>query len=71
MASLALGILHKLLLSHEVTAEDFVDQFYNTPEMGGAMVPKQPGHTLLLHMLNDSKLLRKVHIIIIITIIVC
>ncbi len=60
VASLALEILHKLLLSYEVSPEDFVSQYYDTPEMGGAMVPKQPGHTLLLHMLNDSKLLRKV-----------
>ncbi len=60
VASLALEILHKLLLSYEVSPEDFVNQYYDTPEMGGAMVPKQPGHTLLLHMLNDSKLLRKV-----------
>ncbi|XP_064397234.1 nuclear pore complex protein Nup205-like isoform X2 [Halichondria panicea] len=64
VASLALEILHKLLLSYEVSPEDFVNQYYDTPEMGGAMVPKQPGHTLLLHMLNDSKLLRKIRSVI-------
>ena len=59
-----LEILHKLLSSHQVFREDFVDVVVETPGGGqeGAVANKPPGHTLLLHMLNDSAMLRMVSV---------
>ncbi|XP_064596049.1 nuclear pore complex protein Nup205-like [Liolophura sinensis] len=59
VAAGALEILCKLMESHEVCLEDFLDQQVETP--GGKSVGyKPPGHTLLLHMLNETGLLKMV-----------
>ena len=60
VAGLSLAILHKLLTSHEISPDDFTDQSYELSGGGVVTVPKPPGHTLLIHMMNDSQLLRKV-----------
>ena len=61
VARLALEILKKLLSQHEISLDDF-SQSYDIPGGGRAALPlpKPPGHSLLVHMLNDSHLLRKV-----------
>ena len=63
VAGLSLAILHKLLTSHEISPGDFTDQSYELPGGGVGTVPKPPGHTLLIHMMNDSQLLRKVRLV--------
>ena len=60
VAALSLEVLHKLLSSHEISPDDFTDHSYELPGGGVALLPKPPGHSLLLHMMNDSQLLRKV-----------
>ena len=49
-----------MISSHHVTAEDFVEQSYQLPGGGVVKLPQQPGHALLMHMMNDSILFRKV-----------
>lgn len=62
VATGALEILCKLMESHEVCVEDFLDQQVETP--GGKSVGyKPPGHTLLLHMLNETGLLKMVSMV--------
>ena len=60
VAGAALKVLHKMISSHHVTAEDFVEQSYQLPGGGVVKLPQQPGHALLMHMMNDSILFRKV-----------
>ena len=60
VARLALSLLHKLLSRHEFSLDDFIDQSYDLPGVGVANLPKPPGHSILVHMLSDSQLLRKV-----------
>ena len=61
VAALCLSILKKLLHQHEVKAEDFVDQMVDGRAVSGN---KDPGHTILLHMLKDSRLLQMVWLLI-------
>ena len=60
MGRLALDIMSKLLNSHNVSSDDFMEQKYKLPEGGMSTIPKPPGHVIIEHMLNDSKLLKKV-----------
>lgn len=57
---LALHIMHKLLVCHEISAEDFTEHQYKLPQGDIAIVPHLPGHIVLEHMLRDSPLLKKV-----------
>ena len=57
-----LEILCKLMVAHEVDAEDFSDQTVELQSGGTVVANKRPGHTLLIHMLNDSAMLRMVNI---------
>ena len=81
VASSALKILLKLVDQHELSSEDLIEQNYEILQgaAGGGVVggvggghatqfiklPKPPGFNILLHLLNDTPLLRKVrmHII--------
>ena len=60
VGSAVLEILHKLLLAHEVSQEDFEDRPYQIQGLGTTIMSKPPGHTLLLHMLSDSNMLKMV-----------
>lgn len=61
MSRLALDILHTLLISHELCAEDFSEeQRVKLPQGDTVQVPRPPGFTILEHMLSDSTLLKKV-----------
>lgn len=53
-------VLLKLLETHELTPEDFVEQKYEISKGYFVTLPRQPGFVVLLHLLNDSPLLRKV-----------
>ena len=63
VATLALDVLYKLLSSHEFTEDDFQDSTYQLPNREVATVPKSPGHSLLVHLMNNSQVLRKVKLI--------
>ncbi|XP_046581767.1 nuclear pore complex protein Nup205-like [Haliotis rubra] len=56
----ALEILCKLLQDHEIHEDDFRDTLVDIQGGGIVSANKPPGHTLLLHMLNDSGLLKMV-----------
>ena len=60
MGASVLEILEKLLSSHSVSLEDFYDQQVEVQGGGTAVANKPPGHSLLIHMLNDSPLLKMV-----------
>ena len=76
VASSALKILLKLVDQHELSSEDLIEQNYEILQgaAGGGVVggvggghatqfiklPKPPGFNILLHLLNDTPLLRKV-----------
>ena len=59
VARLALEILKKLLAKHEISLDDFGNTSH---DLGGGVssLPISPGHSLLVHMFNDSHLLKKV-----------
>ena len=54
--------MHKLLSSHDISLEDFVDQQVEIQGEGPGIVQKPPGHTLMIHMLNDTSMLKMVTI---------
>ena len=58
--SLVLGILYKLLNDHQVSTDDFVDQYVEVQGKGTAPLCKPPGHTILIHMLNESPMFKTV-----------
>jgi nuclear pore complex protein Nup205 len=60
VASSSLNILHKLLLNHELSVNDLIEQHYEISPKSFVPLPQQPGFLILLHLLNDSPLLRKV-----------
>ena len=61
MAASVLEILHKLLSSHYVSLEDFAEVPVELPGgEGTATANKPPGHVLMVHMLNDSGMLKMV-----------
>ena len=55
-----LEIIQKLMATHRVAIEDFQDQQVTVLGGGSAVTNKPPGHTLLIHMLNNSALLKTV-----------
>ncbi len=57
-----LSILNKLLCDHEVSLEDFYDQHVEVQGSGTVPANKPPGHTLMVHMLNDSSTLKMVRL---------
>ena len=63
VASGALKILHKLLANHEISSDDLIEQQHEISQGRFVSLPKQPGFTILLHLFNDSALLRKVNYI--------
>lgn len=46
--------------THEVKPEDFTDEMVELQTGGTVAINKSAGHMLMIHMLNDSGLLRKV-----------
>ena len=46
--------------THEVRPEDFTDEMVELQTGGTVAINKSAGHMLMIHMLNDSGLLRKV-----------
>ena len=59
-----LGILYKLLSTHQVAPEDFMEQVVEVQGEGATVTNKPPGHSILLHMLNDSPMLRMVRVVV-------
>ena len=60
VASGVLEILFKLLESYEPRSEEFVDQFVEVQGGERILMPKPPGFSLMVHMLNDTPMLRMV-----------
>ena len=60
VASSVLHILHKLLDGYEMTHDDFIDRKVEVPGEGERSAYKPPGHSLMLHMLNDTPMLKMV-----------
>ena len=60
VASSVLHILHKLLDGYEMTHDDFIDRKVEVPGEGERSAHKPPGHSLMLHMLNDTPMLKMV-----------
>ena len=60
IAAAVTKILAKLLANHEPQPEDFIDQMVEMQGGGTAVANKPPGHHLLIHMLNDSSMLKLV-----------
>ncbi|XP_055955132.1 nuclear pore complex protein Nup205 [Patella vulgata] len=60
IAVCTLEIMCKLLHEHEVKEIDFIDQVVEIQGGGAVSTNKPPGHVLLLHMLNDSGLLKMI-----------
>ena len=60
MASGALDLFHKLVWQHQVAPEDFLEQMMELQGGGTVMANKPPGHSLLIHLLNDTRLLKMV-----------
>ncbi|XP_033102050.1 nuclear pore complex protein Nup205-like isoform X2 [Anneissia japonica] len=58
VASKSLKIFHKLLRDHDPSIEDFMDQVLDIQGGGKTVANKPAGHHLLLHLLNDSHLLK-------------
>ena len=53
-------IFYKLLRDHEPRLENFMDQPIEVQGGGTTIANKAPGHHLLIHLLNDSDMLRLV-----------
>ena len=60
VARLALEILKKLLDKHEISLDDFGNTSHDLGGGGVSSFPISTGHSLLVHMFNDSHLLKKV-----------
>ncbi len=61
MGRLALDVLHTLLISYELSVEEFSEeQKVKLPQGDSVALPRPPGFTILEHMLSDSSLLKKV-----------
>ena len=58
-----LEILHKLLSNHDIGLDDFIDQHVEVQGEGTGLVQKPPGHTLMIHMLNDTSMLKMVSLV--------
>lgn len=61
VATLVLEIFYKLLTNHVITDEDFVARTYpfSAPGVVPGVLPGTPGHTLFVHMMTQSPLLKK------------
>ena len=55
-----LEVFYQLLFQHEVAAEDFLDQTVDVQGGGKALANKSPGHNLMVHLLNDTSMLKMV-----------
>ncbi|KAK7106896.1 nuclear pore complex protein Nup205-like [Littorina saxatilis] len=55
-----LEVVYKLLRDHEVTEDDFREDFVELPNGSMVGASKAPGFSLLVHMLNDSSLFKMV-----------
>ena len=62
VASDVLQILFKLLEGYTPKPEDFVDQFVELQGGERVVIPKPPGFSLMMYMLNDTPMLRMVSI---------
>ena len=60
VAAAVLGVLQKLLDAHEIVYEDFLDQKVELTGEGIVTLHKPAGHSLMLHMLNDTAMLKMV-----------
>ena len=60
VAASVLHILYKLLERHEVMFEDFVEQQVELAGEGVITLNKPPGYSIMLHMLNDTPMLKMV-----------
>ena len=57
-----LEVLFKLLYQHEVVAEDFIDQTVDIQGGGTVLANKSPGHNIMVHLLNDTAMLKMVNL---------
>ena len=57
-----LEVLYKLLYQHEVVAEDFIDQTVDIQGGGTVLANKSPGHNIMVHLLNDTAMLKMVNL---------
>ena len=55
-----LEVLFKLLYQHEVVPEDFIDQTVDIQGGGTVLANKSPGHNIMVHLLNDTAMLKMV-----------
>lgn len=53
-------MLFKLLEDYSPQPSDFVDQYLEVQGGQRILAPKQPGFTIMVHMLNDTPMLRTV-----------
>ena len=62
-----LEVLYKLLYQHEVIAEDFIDQTVDIQGGGTVLANKSPGHNIMVHLLNDTAMLKMVSSILVLS----
>ncbi len=60
VAASVLEVFYQLLLQHEVIPEDFVDQTVDIQGGGKVAANKSPGHTIMVHLLKDTAMLKMV-----------
>ena len=60
-----LEVLFKLLYQHEVVAEDFIDQTVDIQGGGTVLANKSPGHNIMVHLLNDTAMLKMVNLFVV------
>ena len=60
-----LEVLFKLLYQHEVVAEDFIDQTVDIQGGGTVLASKSPGHNIMVHLLNDTAMLKMVNLFVV------
>ncbi|KAG1652512.1 Nuclear pore complex protein Nup205 [Nymphon striatum] len=59
-----LKVLHKLLLEHQPSIGHFVDNVTELQSGGSAVANKNPGHSIMMHLLHNGQFLKKVFSII-------
>jgi len=60
VAGAALAFFQKLVSQYTLTAEDFTEQVLEVQGCGTMLASKPPGYTILVHLLNDSRLLKMI-----------
>ena len=55
-----LEVFFKLLQQHEFVLEDFIDQTVDVQGGGTVLANKSPGHNIMVHLLNDTAMLKMV-----------